>query len=53
MVLIPGRMELVIDMGVKEKLKKEVSAYIPYQEVSGSGLDRVTNWVAGKLPGNK
>jgi hypothetical protein len=52
-VLLPGRIEFVINEGVKEKLKKEVSAYIPYEEVPPSGLDRVTNWFAAKLPGNK
>lgn len=52
-VLIPGRIELVIVPDIKEKLKKEVSAYIPFEEVPASGLDRVTNWVATKLPGNK
>jgi hypothetical protein len=51
--LIPGRIELVIDPGIEEKIKKEVSAYIPYEEVPGSSLDRVTNWIAGKLPGNR
>lgn len=51
--LIPGRLELVIDPGIKEALKKEVSVYIPYEEVPASGLDRVTNWVSGKLSGSK
>ncbi|MGA2910479.1 MAG: hypothetical protein ABSE04_01595 [Candidatus Microgenomates bacterium] len=52
-VLLPGRMEFVINKDIKEKLKEEVSAYIPYEEVPPSGLDRVTNWFAEKLPGNK
>jgi len=52
-ILLPGRIEFVINPEVKEKLKKEVSAYIPYEEVPPSGLDRVTNWFASKLPGNK
>jgi hypothetical protein len=52
-VLLPGRIELMIQPDVKEKLKKEVSAYIPYEEVPPTGLDKVTNWFANKLPGNK
>lgn len=50
--LIPGRLELVIDKDVKEKLKKEISAYIPYEEVPAGGLDKFTEWFAKKLPGN-
>ena len=30
-------------------LKKKISAYIPYEEVPASGLDRVTNWVAQEI----
>ena len=52
-ILIPGRIELVIDAEVKEKLKKEVSAYIPFEEVSASALERATNWLTAKLPGNR
>ncbi len=53
MVLLPGRIEFVINSEIKEKLKKEVSAYIPYEEVSPATLDKITNWLAAKLPGNK
>lgn len=52
-IMIPGRIEFVISPEVKDKLKKEISAYIPYEEAPAGGLDRITNWVAGKLPGNK
>jgi hypothetical protein len=52
-VTIPGRMEFVINSELKEKLKREVSAYIPFEEVPASGLDRVTDWFAKILPGNK
>jgi hypothetical protein len=51
--LIPGRIEIVINPGIKDDLKKEISAYIPYEEVPASGLDKVTDWFAQKLPGNK
>ncbi|MCX6705286.1 MAG: hypothetical protein NT162_03045 [Candidatus Woesebacteria bacterium] len=52
-VRLPGRIEFVINADIKEKLKKEISAYIPYEEVSPATLDKVTNWFATKLPGNK
>jgi hypothetical protein len=51
-VLLPGRIEFVIKPEVKEKLKTEVSTYIPYEEVPPGALDKVTNWFAAKLPGN-
>jgi hypothetical protein len=50
---IPGRVELVINPEIKSKLRTDVSAYIPYEEVTPSGLDRATSWFAEKLPGNK
>lgn len=52
-VLLPGRIEFVINSDIKEKLKKEMSAYIPYEEVSPATLDKITTWFAQKLPGNK
>jgi hypothetical protein len=52
-VLIPGRMELVISPEIKSELKKEITTFIPYEEVPASGLDKLTNWFASKLPGNK
>jgi hypothetical protein len=52
-VLIPGRIELVINPEVKGKLRSEVSAYIPYEETPPTGLDKITNWFAQKLSGNK
>lgn len=52
-VLIPGRIEMVIEPGVKDRLKKEVSAYLLYEEASPSTLDRLTDWLSKKMPGNK
>jgi len=52
-VMLPGRIEFVINTEIKEKLKKEISAYIPYEEVPPTGIDKITNWFAAKLPGNK
>lgn len=51
--LLPGRVEMVINLDVKESLKKEISAYLPYEEVPASGFDRITDWFAKTLPGNK
>lgn len=50
---LPGRLELVIKPEIKDDLKKEISAYVPYEEVSPSTFDKVTNWVARKLPENE
>ncbi len=49
---IPGRIEIVINPEIKESLKREISAYIPFEEAPIAGLDRVTNWFSSKLPGN-
>lgn len=52
-VLVPGRIEFVITSGMKEKVRREMSAYVPYEEVPASGLDRLTGWFAKILPGGK
>ena len=52
-VLLPGRIEFVINSGIKDRLRKEISAYIPYEEVPPTSIDKITNWFAAKLPGNK
>jgi len=52
-IQIPGRIELIIKPEIKDEIKKEVSAYIPFEEATPSGIDKMTDWVAGKLPGNK
>lgn len=51
-VLLPGRIEMVITPDVKDNLKREISAYLPYEEVPASSLDKLTNWFSEKLPGN-
>ena len=50
---IPGRIELVINPEIKEVLEKEISAYIPFEKAADSNIDKLTNWVSQKLPGNK
>ncbi len=46
----PGRLEIVIDSGLKENMKKEISAYVPYEEIKPSSMDKVADWVIKKLP---
>lgn len=50
---IPGRIGIVINPELKEDIKKEISAYIPYEEANLTGIEKMTDWVAGKLPGSK
>lgn len=49
---LPGRMEIVIRSEDEETIRKSLSAYLPEEEVKPSGLEKVTAWVSGKLPGN-
>lgn len=46
----PGRLEIVIDSGLKENIKKEISAYVPYEEIKPSSMDKLADWVIKKLP---
>jgi hypothetical protein len=50
---IPGRMEVVIEPEIQDKLKKEISNYIPFEEAPSSNYDKITNWFTSKLPGNE
>ncbi len=50
---LPGRLEIVIEPNDKEKIQKELSAFIIEEKVSPSYLDKATDWFAGKLPGNR
>jgi len=51
--LIPGRIEMVIKPDSKSILKKEISAYIPFEELPSTGLDKATDWLTSKMHGNK
>lgn len=51
-VSLPGRLELVIDPGKKEEIKKTLLNYMPEEEVPPSGLDRAANWFTKRIPGN-
>jgi len=50
---IPGRIEVVINPEIKDRLKKEISSYIPFEEVPSSNYEKVTDWFTSKLPGNE
>lgn len=47
---LPGRMELVVNPEIKDVLKREISAFVPYEDLKTSTLDKVTSWVIKKLP---
>jgi hypothetical protein len=49
---LPGRLELVIDPGQKDEIRKTLLNYIPEEETPASGLDRAANWFSKRLPGN-
>lgn len=50
---LAGRLECVIKPEMKEELKKAISDYLLYEELPPSYLDKATNWVSRKMPGNK
>jgi len=45
-----GRMELVISLKDKERLKKILSTYLTEEEVSPSNIDKLASWFSKKLP---
>lgn len=49
----PGRIGFVIPIEKKEEIRKALSSYLVEEEVLPSTLDKVVNWFAGKLPGNR
>jgi len=53
MLVIPWRLELVINTKDKDSLRKVLSEYLNEEEVPPSSLDKATNWFSNKLPGNK
>lgn len=50
MLVMPGRLELVVNAVDKESIRKAVSSQIPEEEVPPSSLDRAANWFSKKLP---
>lgn len=50
--VLPGRLELVINPGDVEEIRKHVSENVPEEEIKPSGLEKLTTWFASRLPGN-
>lgn len=48
-VVLPGRLELVIDPELKQEIKKVLSNYLIEEEAAPSFLDRAANWFSKKL----
>lgn len=51
--VIPGRMEIVINPEIKEQLTKEISSYIPFEEIPVTRFDKAVSWFSQRLPENK
>lgn len=50
---LTGRLELVIDPAVKDKIRKELNNYLVHEEVPASTIDKAANWFSDKVPGMK
>lgn len=50
--ILPGRLELVINEEVKEKITENLSKYLLHEEAPPSWLDRLANTLSKRLPGN-
>lgn len=47
--IFPGKMELVMNTEIKETLRREISAYISYEEKPPSVFDKLIGWFSKKL----
>lgn len=47
---LPGRMELVIDPGSKDKINDILKELLVHEQIPPSGLDRATAWFSKFLP---
>jgi hypothetical protein len=50
--IIPGRMDLVINPGDEERIRKAMKGHAPEEETPPSQIDKTIDWVSGKLPGS-
>jgi hypothetical protein len=50
---LAGRLEIVMNPEIKDQLRREISAYIPYEEESASKFDNAIDWLGTKLQGKK
>jgi len=53
MIKLPGRMELVINDGDEEKIRKVVTKYLIEEKATPVFIEKTADWLASKLPGNK
>lgn len=47
---IPGRLEIVTNSEIKDRIKKEISEYLVHEEVPPSFFDKAAVWFSKKLP---
>lgn len=52
MTRLPGRLELVINPNDKSKIKESASEHLEEEKAPPSNLDRATNWLSKRFPGN-
>lgn len=52
-IVFPSKMELVINPEIKDDLKREISAYLPYEEKTPSAMDKLTVWFSKKILENE
>lgn len=50
--IIPRRLDLVINKGDEERIRKAMKGYAPEDETPPSLIDKAIDWVSGKLPGS-
>ena len=49
---LTGRLELVINKGDEDKIRKVLKPYVAEEEAPPSQIDKMANWLSSKLPGN-
>ena len=52
MTTFPSRLEVVVNIPDKEKLRKVIKEYLEEEEAPPSFLDKSSNWFAKRLPNN-
>lgn len=52
-VVLPGRIELVIDPKDREQIKKVLSVYLVEEKGSPDKLEKAAGWLSKKIPANK
>lgn len=47
---LPNKMEIVMDSSIKDQIKKTISDYLVFEQMSPSKLDKAIEWFSKKLP---